>query len=91
MSKAQKIDTLLLKCEIKSSVIRKNLGAISPQSWSNKRKRDTFTADDLIIIARTTGTVLAFVNPLTKHPVMTLDSTDLRPINRKLLFSSKES
>lgn len=89
MSKSRKIDKLIIMSETKSVVIRQNLGFISPQSWSNKRKRDTFTADDLIIIAYSTGTVLAFINPLTQRPIVILDSTDLRPKNKSLLSKKK--
>ncbi len=88
MSKAIKINILMLITQIQNKVVRQMLGSMSQQSWSNKRKRDSFTADDLIIVAQATGTTLAFVNPTTKQPIVTLELEDLTKHNLEVFHQS---
>ncbi len=88
MAKALKIKILLLIAEVKNKVVRQMLGGVSSQSWTNKRKRDSFTADDLIIVAKATGTTLAFIHPKTNKPIVSFDIDDLTPRVRAILDKS---
>lgn len=88
MSKAIKIKILLVVAQIKNKVVRQMLGGMSSQSWTNKRKRDSFTADDLIVLSQATGTTLAFIHPQTNRPIVTFDIEDLTPRVRAIFEKS---
>lgn len=88
MSKALKIKILLVGTQIKNKVVRQLLGGMSSQSWTNKRKRDSFTADDLIVLSQATGTTLAFIHPQTHLPIVTFDIEDLTPRVREIFERS---
>lgn len=49
---------------------------VSKQQISNKKKTDSFKADDLIKLAELTGTQLAFIDK-NSEPIIKFDSSDL--------------
>lgn len=51
---------------------------VSKQQLSNKKKSDSFKADELIKLAEMTGTILAFNDKTTGKPLIEFDISDLK-------------
>jgi hypothetical protein len=51
---------------------------VSKQQLSNKKKSDSFKADELIKLAEMTGTILAFNDKNTGKPLIEFDISDLK-------------
>lgn len=62
MSKALKIKSLLSLKNVKSAEFSSSLGLARQQALTTKYSRESFTSDDLIILAKITNTRLAFID-----------------------------
>ena len=86
MSKTNKIKSLLALKGVKSVEFTRTLGLSRPQALNTKYSRDAFSGDDLIRLAGLTGTRLAFIDPLSRAPLVTFDQNDVKkekPNSRK--------
>lgn len=86
MSKTNKIKSLLALKGVKSVEFTRTLGLSRPQALNTKYSRDAFSGDDLIRLAGLTGTRLAFIDPLSREPLVTFDQNDVKkekPNSRK--------
>lgn len=77
MSKSLKIKSLLALKNIKSTEFSSALGLARPQALTTKYSRESFTSDDLIILAKTTNTRLAFIDE-NNNPIIVFDENDLK-------------
>lgn len=78
MSKSNKIRSLLALKGIKSVEYSKQLGLSRPQALNTKYYRDAFTSDDLIQLADLTGTRLAFIDPISREPLIMFEHEDVK-------------
>ncbi len=77
MSKSLKIKSLLALKNIKSAEFSSALGLARQQALTTKYSRESFTSDDLIILAKTTNTRLAFIDE-NNNPIIVFDENDLK-------------
>lgn len=77
MSKSAKIKALLSMKSIKNSAYCKALGLARPQALTTKYSRESFSSEDLIILAQLTNTRLAFIDE-NNNPLIIFDKEDLK-------------
>lgn len=75
--KYNKIDALLRMKGLKLSDYAKHMN-ISLQQITNKKKNDTFRADELIMLSDLTNTDLCFVDKDTGNILMRFDASDIK-------------
>lgn len=75
--KAEKIKGLLALKNKKNSDYVKALGLARQQALTTKYARNSFTSDDLIILAKLTNTKLAFIDE-NNNPIIIFDENDIK-------------